>query len=137
MANLGLFDDALEEQAIDCLYRQNQRTLGSCRPPTSMWRTTYFNAFTDGTLESYGGSDTSTWQMDGEIWKGVTLAGFVSYVDGVGLDFTGMGIDRDFVGNSTSSRTDGYTPSVANCADFCRSAGYRYMGMQWTDQCFW
>ena len=105
VANLGLFDDALAAQAVDCVYRQNQRALGSCRPPGAMWRTTFWNSFQDGTLRGWEATGSSATGRGDTPWAGVQLSGFVAYVEGVGLDFTGKSIDRDMIGASKDFRS--------------------------------
>lgn len=50
VANLGLFDRAITGKEADCLFRQGERKIGSCRAPGEMWGQTFWNAFTDGVL---------------------------------------------------------------------------------------
>ena len=82
VANLGLFDRDISEVEVDCLFRQGEKKIGSCRKPDDMWNQVFWNSFTDGTLDSYATDRTAP-------WPGVMLSDGVVVADQVGLDFTG------------------------------------------------
>ena len=126
IADLFIFSRHPDNEDIDCMYRQQQATLGMCRRPEGMWGRTFWNEMTTG-----------------EPGRQLFLSGDAQLVPGVGLDLT----NNNKIRAMGDKKPGGYMLMDGNseergsltlqaCGQFCKDGGYAFAGLQAGMQCF-
>jgi hypothetical protein len=138
IADLLIFVRPPTDDNVNCLYREQQATLGKCRAPESMWRMSFWDSLTTG-----------SWSQDQLKWvsanPSVRLYGAAEVRDGVGIDFSqnrqplamrgsyylmdGLALDPA----TWNTTLPGLTPE--ECIARCANDGYQFAGLMAGDQC--
>ena len=126
IADLFIFSRHPDNEDIDCMYRQQQATLGMCRRPEGMWGRTFWNEMTTG-----------------EPGRQLFLSGDAQLVPGVGLDLTKNNKIRAMGDNKPGGYMlmDGNSEergslTLQACGQFCKDGGYQYAGLQSGISCY-
>lgn len=106
MAGMQLFRMPLSAVEADCLYRNGEFTVGSCKPIELMSGLHYFQSFMPGVRDLSGATARAPGRVGAQSRDGNTLAGLGTVA----------------------------APEV--CAQFCAEQGYQYSALQWANECF-
>lgn len=133
VADLFIFSRNPDDEEIDCMYRQQQMSLGKCRLPQNMWGSTVWNDLTAPPDPDETGGFFSS------VGRHVRIAGDATILPGVGLDLTTNTRTRAMDGafilmDGLSDSRGALTPEL--CMARCKMAGYDYAGLQAGRECF-
>jgi hypothetical protein len=127
IADLYIFYRQPTDEQIDCMYREQQLSLGSCRPPDAMWGAAFWDDLTSDAPENL------------RMW-GASIA------PGVGIDFTANNQPLAMSGSyalMNGLHSEHFNQSILIpamtidlCVDRCAAQGFAFAGLERGHNCW-